>query len=73
MPACSRPYPTPDLCRTFVRRRSGSASEDHVIDDVVVFCALVRPNRLAIIRDVVNSEPPVEADLAIARVGAEME
>ncbi len=66
MQTCSRPDPMPDLCRTFVRRRSGSAGEYHVIDDVVVLCALVRPNRLAIVRDVVNSEPPVEADLSIA-------
>lgn len=51
-----------------VRLWRAPPSDDHLVHDLVVLRALVRPDRLAVVRDVVYAEPAVEADLAVARV-----
>ena len=51
-----------------IRTRSTTSGEDHIVHDLVILRAFVRPDRLAVIRDVVYAESPVEPDPAVTRV-----
>ena len=55
-------YP-PMSVRALPRDFGGSASrEDHLVDDVARLEPLVRPDRLAVVRDIVYAEAAVKAE-----------
>lgn len=46
------------------------ASKDHIVHDLVMLCALVRSDRLAVVGYVIHSETAIKADLPVTRIRA---